>query len=221
MLNGYGEPLEHTDNAVQVIRSENPPVRVLVGPVRPWDAGQDGTHRYQIDVPWLNYMNTLVAALDTSARSKLAAGISLVTPDGFALHTPGWVDAPALGEQEKAQEPHQDLHRSGWGKAQAGFRVYGDWLAVINAYSTTRGLPAYITSTNTFTRQDIPPAQNYPPGWLAAAFAEIRDEPQIRALCWFVDRDRSGSHTWDWFSLAAGSGQMTYAEKEFDRLLAE
>jgi hypothetical protein len=221
MLNGYGEPPEHTDNAIQVIRSENPHVRVLVGPVRPWNVDQSGARRYQIDVPWLNYMNTLVAALDASARSKLAAGTSLVSPDGFALHVPGWVDAPALGEQEKAQEPHRDLYRDEWGKAQAGFRVYGDWLAVINAYSTTRGLPVYITSTNTFTRQEIPPAQNYPSGWLAAAFAEIRDQPQVRALCWFVDYDRSGSDAWDWFSLAAKPGRMTYAAKEFDRLLAE
>jgi hypothetical protein len=194
---------------------------VLAGPVRPWAADQDGARRYQIDVPWLNYMNTMVAALDASARTKLAAGISEVAPDGFALHTPGWVDAPALGEREKAQEPHRDLVHKDWGRAQAGFRVYRDWLAVINDYATTRSLPVYITSTNTFTRPDIPPAQNYPPGWLAEAFAEIRDQPQVRALCWFVDRDRSGSHAWDWFSLATGQGRTTYAAEEFDRLLAE
>ena len=221
MLNGYGEPPEHTDNAIQVIRLENPHVRVLVGPVRPWSADQDGTHRYRIDVPWLNYMNTLVASLDASAQSKSAAGISMAVPDGFALHVPGWVDAPNLDEQERAQEPRQDLYRAEWGKAQAGFRVYRDWLAVINAYATTRGLPVYITSTNTSTRQDVPPAQNYPSGWLAAAFIEIRDQPQVQALCWFVDRDRSGSNAWDWFSLATRPGQMTYAAEEFDRLLAE
>jgi hypothetical protein len=221
MLNGYGEPPGHADNAVQVIRAENPHVRVLVGPVRPWNADQDGGRHYQVDVPWLNYMNTLVAAIDASARAKLAAGISLVAPDGFALHAPGWVDAPDLDEQARAQEPRLDLHRAGWEEAQAGFRVYRDWLAVINAYSTTRGLPAYITSTNTFTQQDIPPAQNYPAGWLAAALTEVRDEPQVHALCWFVDRDRSGSNAWEWFSLAVRSGRMVYAAEEFDRLLAE
>jgi hypothetical protein len=221
MLNGYGEPPEHADNAIQVIRRENPHVRVLVGPVRPWNADQDGARRYRIDVPWLNYMNTLVAALDESARAKLAAGTSLVIPDGFALHTPGWVDAPTLGERERAQEPHRDLGRAEWGTAQAGFRTYRDWLAVINAHESTRGLPVYISSTNTFARPDAPPAENYPPGWLVEAYAEIRDEPQVRALCWFIDRDRSGSQAWDWFSLAAGSGRMAYAAEEFDRLLAE
>jgi hypothetical protein len=221
MLNGYGEPPEHTDNAIQAIRAENAHVRVLVGPVRPWNVDQDGSRRANIDVPWLNYMNTLVARLDMSAQAKLATAISLVTPDGFALHTPGWVDAPVLSEQARAQEPIRDLYHDGWGKAQAGFRVYGDWLAVINRYPTTRGLPVYITSTNTFTQQEIPPAQNYPSGWLAAAFAEVRDRPQVQALCWFIDRDRSGSHVWDQFSLAVGSGRLTYAAEELDRLLAE
>ena len=151
----------------------------------------------------------------------LAAGVSLITPDGFALHSPGWVDAPTLGEQERAEEPHLDLHHNGWGEAQAGFRVYHDWLAVINDYATTHGLPVYITSTNTFTQRDTPPAQNYPPGWLTAAFAEVYAEPQVQAICWFVDRDRSGSHVWDWFSMAVRPGRMAYAAEEFDRLLAE
>jgi hypothetical protein len=221
MLNGYGEAPEHTDNAIQLIRAVNPSARVLVGPVRPWNVDQDGVQRHVIDVPWLNYMNTLVAALDASARAKQAAGTALTAPDGFALHVPGWVDAPALNGGMGAQEPHRDLRRDDWGEAQAGFRVYRDWLAVINGYPATRGLPCYITSTNTFAHTESPPAQNYPPGWLAAALAEIRDEPQIQALCWFIDRDRSGSDAWDWFSLAEPSGRVIDAAEELDRLLAE
>jgi hypothetical protein len=221
MMNGYGEPPSHADNAVQAIRSVNPSVRVLVGPVRPWSVDQDGALPYRIDAPWLNYLNTLVAALDVSATAKSAAGFALVVPDGFALHAPGWVDAPALDERNRAQEPRRDLHRDDWEGAQAGFRVYRDWLAVINGRATTRGLPAYITSTNTCTQHEIPPALNYPPGWLTAALAEIRGAPQVRALCWFVDLDQSGSHAWDEFSLALRSGQMAAAADEYDRLLAE
>lgn len=221
MLNGYGQSPEKTDNAMQIIRAENRSARVMVGPVRPWNIDQDGAQSYTIDAPWLNYMNTLVAALDASARAKQAAGVALTAPDGFALHVPGWVDAPALDQGTKAQEPHRNLHREKWGAAQAGFRVYHDWLAVINAYPTTRGLPAYITSTNTFAQTERPPAQNYSLGWLTSALAEIDGEPQIHALCWFIDRDRSGSHAWDPFSLAERAGQMTNAADEFDRLLMQ
>jgi hypothetical protein len=220
-MNGYGEPPAHTDNAIQVIRSENPHVRVLVGPVRPWSTDQNGKRPHSIDAPWLNYLNTLVAALDASAQAKMAAGAALVSPDGLALHVPGWVDAPDLPRESRALEPHSDLYVDEWPGAQAGFRVYRDWLAVIGAYPTTRGLPVYITSTNTFARSDTPPAQNYPPGWLTAAFDEIRDQPQIHALCWFIDQDRSGSHTWDLFSLAEQSGRLIDVADEFDSLLAQ
>ena len=92
---------------------------------------------------------------------------------------------------------------------------------MINGHATTRGLPAYITSTNTCTQLEIPPASNYPPGWLTAALAEIRREPQVQALCWFVDLDQSGSQAWDEFSLALRSERMDAAADEFDRLLAE
>jgi hypothetical protein len=219
VFNGYGEPPEHTDNAVQVMRAENALVRVLVGPVRPWNTDQDA-EPHAIDVPWLNYMNALVAALDEGARFKSAAGIPLAGPDGFALHAPGNPDAPELAGGERADEPRRDLRRSAWGGAQVGFRVYRDWLDIVNAYPTTRGLPAYVTSTNTFAPgQDVPPAQNYPQGWLSAALAEVEGEPQVQALCWFLDADRSGDARWDWFSLVQGSGLMTYAAEEFDALI--
>jgi hypothetical protein len=219
IFNGYGEPPGHDDNAVQVMRAENPQVRVLVGPVRPWNMDQDAPP-YEIDAPWLNYMNALVAAIDEGASLKSAAGIPLTAPDGFALHVPGHPDAPELGVADRADEPRRDLQRRTWDGAQAGFRVYRDWLGLINAYQTTRGLPAYITSSNTFAPgEDTPPAQNYPQGWLTAALDQVETEPQIEALCWFLDADRSGDARWDWFSLAQGSGRMAYAAEEFDLLL--
>lgn len=52
------------DNVMQTIRTENAFVRILVGPVQPWNWDQDGEHPHTIDVPWLNYMNTLVIYLN-------------------------------------------------------------------------------------------------------------------------------------------------------------
>jgi hypothetical protein len=220
VMNGYGEPVTHIDNTVQTIRAENPHVRVLVGPVRPWNGDQDGDRRYSPDVPWLNYMNTLVYALDHSARVKSEAGIPLAAPDGFALHTPGHPEAPELQGTPPEQEPRADLKRDAWDGAQAGFRVYRDWLAIVNAYPSTRGLPVYITSTNTFvSKTGIPPAQNYPQGWLTTAMTEINEQPQVHALCWFLDADRSGDARWNWFSLAERPGRLVYAAEEFDALL--
>jgi hypothetical protein len=214
VFNGYGEDPAHTDNAVQAIHAENPNVRVLVGPVRPWVTDQTGSQPASIDVPWLNYFNTLVAALDESAQAKLAAGMPLAAPDGFALHAPGRVGS--LG----AAEPQTDQRRPEWNGAQAGFRVYRDWLDIVNAYATTRDRPAYITSTNTYVAAEgVPAAQNYPAGWLAAALNEISQDPQVQALCWFLDEDPSGDERWDQFSLAEQMGRLVDAADEFDTLL--
>ncbi len=216
LFNGYGQDLDHTDNVVQTVRAANPQARVLVGPVQPWNADQGGS-----DAPWLDYMDALVAALDESARAKAAAGIPLVAPDGFALQASGRPDAPELAGQERAHEPRIDLPRAEWGGAQAGFRVYQDWLAIVNAYAATRGLPVYITSTNTFAHdQGIPPAQNYPQGWLTTALEVVNDEPQVQALCWFLDYFPHDTQ-WEWFSLTRQPGRLIDAAEEFDFVLGK
>lgn len=222
LFNGYGEPVLHSDNAVQTIRTENSHVRVLVGPLRPWSLDQGGDRSFEIDVPWLNYMHALVAYLDEAARTKALASISSAAPDGFALHVPGRPGAPELMGHPRSEEPHTDLRRDEWDGAQAGFRIYQDWLAVVNAYPSTQGLPAYITSSNTYVPgEDVPPAQSYPEGWLTSALTEVEAVPQIQSLCWFLDEDRSGDARWDWFSLTRRSGRLTYAAEEFDALLRE
>jgi len=218
VFNGYGEPLHHTDNAVQVIRAENPQARVLVGPVRPWNTDQDGAYKYRVDAPWLNYMNTLVRYIDETARAKAAAGIPFAAPDGFAVQAPGRPDAPELGGKGEV-EPWTDLPLAEWGGAQAGFRVYRDWLDIINSYPSTRGLPVYITSANTFIPAvGVPPAQNYPRGWLSAALAVVDSEPQIQALCWFLD-ELPGDTQWQNFSLTRRRGRLIDAAEEFEELL--
>lgn len=219
IFNGYGEPPAHADNAVQVMRAENPHARVLVGPVQPWNTDQDGEQRYEIDAPWLNYMNALAAALDEGARDKAAAGIPLAAPDGFAVQASGRPAAPELAGRDAGDEPRVDLDRAEWGGAQAGFRVYRDWLNVINAYPTTRGLPVYITAANTFAPDEsVPPAQNYPRGWLTAALDVVNEEPQIKALCWFIDYFPHDTQ-WEWFSLTRQPGRLLDAAEEFDLLL--
>ncbi len=219
LFNGYGEPPSHSDNVVQTVRAVNPNLRVLVGPLRPWIFDQDGARRTEENVPWLNYMNTLVALLDETVQAKSAADIPLTAPDGFDIQAPGRPDVPEMAGYERASEPRLDLPRPAWGGAQAGFRVYRDWLALINAYTTTRGLPVYIISTNTFDREaGVPPAQNYPRGWLTAAVEVVAAEPQIVALCWFMDEFPHGDE-WDYFSLTEPPGRLVDAAEEFDRLL--
>lgn len=222
VFGGYGVDAARTDNIVQIVRSENPGLQVLVGPVQPWSQDQDGEIPYTVDAPWLNYFNTLVTYLDISARLKSTAGFPLAKPDGFAVQAPGRPDAPELHARQPATEPLVAMPRAAWNGAQAGFQVYRDWLAVINAHATTHNLPLFITSTNTFTPDDpVPPMKNYPFGWLRSALEEVNREPQVEALCWFLDFDSSGDNRWDWFSLSTRSGELIDAEREFDALLAE
>ncbi|RIK42617.1 MAG: hypothetical protein DCC57_18255 [Chloroflexi bacterium] len=219
LFNGYGETPTHMDNVVAALRAEHPTVRILVGSLRPWVSDQDVEAAHGIDAPWLNYMDALVSALDAGAQAKAEAGIAWGAPDGFALHAPGRPSAPELGDLPRDQEPRQDLARAAWGGAQAGFRVYQDWVAVIDRYATTRGLPVYITATNTFAPDESePPAQNYPPGWLGAAADVVQADPRVQTLCWFLDLV-PGDDRWDPFSLARGQGRMIYAAEEFDALL--
>jgi hypothetical protein len=164
-------------------------------------------------------MNSLVAALDASVQNKARAGISLVAPDGFDVQAPGQPDVPEMEGNPRDEEPRFDLIRESWDGARIGFRVYEDWMDIINAYPTTSGLPIYIISTNTYDRKaDIPPAQNYPQGWLTTALSVVNEEPQIYAVCWFLDIFPH-SDQWDWFSLGKQPGRLVDAAEEFDALL--
>lgn len=230
LFNGYGETITHEDNVLAVVRAENPHVRVLVGPVRPWSTDQDGAQTFRIDAPWLNYMNTLVAALDESAQEKAAADIPLMAPDGFAVNAAGLPSAAEAAGQDAADEPTMDLTASDWNDAHMGFRIYRDWLEIINQYPTTAGAPIFINATNTSAPPTVPapdgpddstetlPAQNYPSGWLTTALQVVNGEPQIQALCWFLDLV-PGDHRWDAYSLAREQGRMIYVAEEFEELL--
>lgn len=219
VLNGYGEPVDHADNVVQTMHRIRADARVIAGSVRPWVTDQNGRRTYTIDAPWLNYMNTFVWALDQSTRQKNESGIVDAGLDGFALQAPGNPDTAEI--QIRSAEPSKDLRKQEWNGAQAGFRVYSDWLEIINAYTTTHGLPAYITATNTYTGlSDETPAQNYPEGWLSNALSVVNQEPQIRSLCWFMDGVPNDAQ-WDEFSLTVHPGQLIYAADEFDALLQQ
>jgi hypothetical protein len=219
VFNGYGETPSHTDNVIQTIRRKNPRVRVIVGPLRPWSFELDGDIQHKTGMPWLNYMQSLTAYLDEAARIKNEVGLPLSAPDGFDIQAPGQPDALEMIGYLRHEEPEIDMGRESWNNARIGFRVYRDWLDIINSFPTTRGLPVYIISTNTFDRtSEIPPAQNYPQGWLSTALTVINAEPQIHALCWFLDYFPH-SDQWDWFSLTEKSGRLVDAAEEFDSLL--
>lgn len=227
LFNGYDKPVDRDDNVLATVRAENPQVRILVGPVWPWRRDQAGVQPYKIDAPWLTYMNTLVAALDAGAQAKAAAGVPLAAPDGFAVNAAGNPTAPELGERDPAAEPTIDLPRAEWHGAQAGFRVYRDWLAIVNSYPTTQGLPLYINAANTSATDGNAtpdganahlPAQNYPAGWLTNALTVIDQEPQVQALCWFLDLV-PGDDSWDAFSLSQQPGRLIDAAEEFEQLL--
>ncbi|HNS40211.1 MAG TPA: hypothetical protein PKJ56_08195, partial [Promineifilum sp.] len=221
VFNGYDTSTDRTDNVIQTIRSENPAVRILVGPVSPWHNDQTGALRHRVDVPWLNYFNTLVERVNEAAQERVLAGIALAAPDGFAVQAPGWPDAPELADSERANEPRIDLPQPSRNGAQVGFRVYRDWLDIINIHPDTRGLPVYITSTNTFQHDDaVEPAQNYPPGWLTAALDVVNQDSQIATLCWFLDVFPHDDQ-WDFFSLTNPRGLMINAANEFDSLLRD
>jgi hypothetical protein len=216
VFNGYDTEPERIDNVLAVLRSENPLARALVGPITPWNEDQNGRRLYAVDAPWLNYMNTLVAALDTAARIRAQAGVPLMAPDGFAVQAPG---RPELVDGDGGREPRLDLALPEWAGAQAGFRVYEQWLDIVNRYRYTAGLPLYISAANTYhPAEGATPAENYPAGWLTTALEVVNEEPQIAALIWFID-DFPHDDQWDFFSLTERRGEMAVAEEEFDSLL--
>jgi hypothetical protein len=219
VFNGYDTAPSHEDNVVSVIRQENATARVLVGPVRPWISDQNGDLPYAVNMPWLNYYNTLAAALNASVNAKETAGVPLSAPDGFAVQAPAGLEAPELGSAPPASEPGLDLYRTTWNNARIGFGVYRDWQDILNTYPYLRNRPLYITSANTdMPGTDTNPAQNYPRGWLSAALAQANTEPQVQALCWYLDvapLDRQ----WEFFSLADPRGLLVEAADEFDQLL--
>lgn len=216
VFNGYDTDPERGDNVLAVVRDQDPSIRVLVGPVTPWNEDQDGHLSYDVDTPWLNYMNTLVAALDSGAEARTEAGIARMAPDGFAVQAPG---RPELVDGDGAIEPQLDLTLAEWEEAQAGFRIYKQWQAIINDYRHTAGLPLYISATNTYhPAAGTVPTENYPAGWLTTALQTINEEPQVVALIWFIDYFPHDDQ-WDFFSLTERRGHVVEAAAEFDSLL--
>lgn len=213
VFNGYGADLERHDNVIAVMRAENSQLLAVVGPVNPFNTDQNGTLSYTIDEAWLNYMNTLVARLDEQARLLVENGIADGAPDGFAVQAFGRLPLATT----PADEPQQNLTLPSG--AQVGFRIWEDWLAIINQYPTTAHKPVYINATNTFDpTTGTLPADNYPRGWLTNALTAVNNEPQIAALCWFID-DFPHDDQWELFSLSGEIGRMLEANAEFSTLL--
>lgn len=219
VINGYGLQPNRVDHVMGVVNAESPGTRIIVGNVRPWADGLDGALVINPQAPWLNYFNTLAAALDQSILEKLAAGQPDVTPAGFAASAAGRITlAESLG-RNGAEEPLIDLPVAEWGGAQGGFRVYRDWLEVLKAYPTLASQPLYLTAVNTFVPDESrTPAENYPVGWLTAALTEVETQPQVSALIWFADTSPTDSQ-WQFFALTFPKGNLVDAAHEFEQLL--
>lgn len=221
VFNGYGADTNIHNNALEIIRQESKQAQIIVGPVSPWNGDQTGDVIYQIDTPWLNYMNSVVAYVNHAATAKIGHGISDAAPDGFAIQAFGRVAAPEVPSERQAQEPFINLRRDQWGNAQAGFRIYQDWLDIINQYEYTSGKSVYISASNTFDGETGQfPADNYPKGWLSNALETVNKEPQIKAFVWFMD-EFPHDEQWALFSLTKPRGLLIDAAQEFDALLLE
>lgn len=138
----------------------------------------------------------------------VAAGVT--ANDGFALHSYG--DPNECGSPGNAcPESHGLFSRNFIGFREQIDRIAPRW----------NGKLVYITETNTFTgpstSSPYTPVYNYQENWLNEAFALVRDynrtrgsKPEVRSLCWFVDRDDGG---WGDFSLR-GSGRLALARQD-------
>ena len=232
VFNGAGVDPAAGDNLVETVRGVAPGARLLIGPLRPFVADRHGLRSWAVDAPWLSDFESLVAALEAGAEAKAALGRP-GRPDGFALHVPGRPEAPELAGANPGQEPRLDWRRVDWsaldpglsrlapeaGGARGGFAVYRDWLEIINSHPGSRGLPTYVTAANTYAPDDgTVPAEGYPEGWLTAAYETLLAEPQVEALCWFVD-GIPGDTQWRGFQLTEPIGRSAAAAAEFDALL--
>ncbi|MCZ7668019.1 MAG: hypothetical protein M5U34_12915 [Chloroflexi bacterium] len=166
-------------------------------------------------------MNSVVTYINAAAAAKIEHGISDTAPDGFAIQAFGRVDAPELSAAQRAQEPFIPLHREEWGEAQAGFRIYQDWLDIINQYEYTAGKPVYINASNTFEQRNRTFSCRQLPRKLVEQCPEaINQEPQIRTLAWFPE-SLPHDEQWAMFSLTTPRALLIEASQEFDALLLE
>lgn len=211
IFNGYAGDMNER-HAAAIIRANLPSAQLLVGPVSVWSEEQNGDYPFVGNRPWINYLNTVLGYIDQAAEMQARRGRPQMWADGVAIQAFGRVN----GLKVPFQEPSTNQLDKG---AQNGFRVYRDALTVVNQHPYTNGKPVYITATNTLdSKKSSTPSQNYPKGWLATALAEVNRQPQIAALCWFIDSFPYDDQ-WDEFSLQERKGNLKDAADEFDRLL--
>lgn len=155
-----------------------------------------GTRDFDFGRTFLDWLATVAAGLASS--------------DGFALHT--------YGDPNECGSPGSACPES-LGRFSRNFISFREQIDRVAARWGSRLV--YITETNTFTgpatTSPYTPAYNYPENWLNEAFALVRDynrtrgsKPEVRALCWFVDRNDGG---WGDFSLRGG-GRLALARQD-------
>jgi len=133
--------------------------------------------------------------------------------DGFALH--------AYGDPNECWDPRQPCSRNSW-PFDGGFLTFREQIDRVAA-RWGGSKPVYITEFNTDTNglgNHPDPSQNYREGWINDAFDAVRsynasrpgNRPEVRSLCWFVDRDDG---PWGDFSLRQMSGARDDMAAEF------
>ncbi len=155
-----------------------------------------GTRDFDYGRTFLDWLATVSAQLSAN--------------DGFALHT--------YGDPNECGSPSSACPES-LGRFSRNFVSFKEQIDRVSP--RWNGKLVYITETNTFTGPALSspytPKYNYRDDWLNEAFAVVRDynrgrgsKPEVRTLCWFVDRDDGG---WGDFSLRGG-GRLALARAD-------
>lgn len=155
-----------------------------------------GTRDFDFSRTFLDWLSTVSSRLGDS--------------DGFALHT--------YGDPNECGGPASACPES-LGRFSRNFISFREQIDRLSP--RWNGKLVYLTETNTFTGPALAspytPAHNYRADWLNEAFAVVREynrtrgsKPEVRALCWFVDRDDGG---WADFSLRGG-GRLAQARQD-------
>ena len=133
--------------------------------------------------------------------------------DGFAIHTYGDPSYPGC------EDPRQPCSRGGW-YFDGGFLYFEDLIDQFAGRFPSK--PVYITEFNTDVNgrdADPNPIDNYKADWIDNAFEAVRsyndnrgNGPEVKALCWFVDRDDGD---WGDYALRNISDALQDMKEEF------
>ena len=178
------------------------------GPAQPNPAGVE-------DSPWarMAYQSKQRLLEYGKARGRI--------PHGWAEHVYG---DPLPGQAGADREAWRDL-RDPRTNFRWGMNVAETWHEINGALERAFGLtplPVWVTEFNTAargTRTPFRPADNYVPGWMIHATAQMATRlPTLQGACWFVADSYFHDLQWAQFALHEGKGRTRDAERDFETL---